>query len=811
MDRYICIHGHFYQPPRDNPWLEFVELQDSAHPFHDWNDRITAECYGPNAVARILDGDGRIRRLVNNYASISFNFGPTLLAWMQDQKPDIYRLILEADRESQERFSGHGSAIAQVYNHVIMPLANRADKVTQVRWGARDFEFRFGRKPEGMWLAETAVDVETLEALAEEGIRFTVLAPHQAGRVRKHGDENWTDVTGSRIDPRVAYVQQLPSGRSINLFFYDGPISRAVAFESLLKQGDGFAQRLASGFTDQPGPQMVHIATDGESYGHHFHYGDMALAYALHYLESNNLAKLTNYSEFLDKSPPQWDVEIVENSSWSCVHGIERWRSDCGCNSGRPGWRQQWRGPLRAALDHLRDALAPRFEESARLLLNDPWAARDGYIDVLLDRSPESLDRFFDKYAVRSLTNEERVTARKWLELQRNAQLMYTSCAWFFDEISGLESTQCLAYAGRVLQLAEDVSGESFEEGFLKQLEAAPSNLPQFKNGRDVYEQFIRPMRLDWNRVTAHYAISSLFETYPKQARIFAFQVDREDGQAHEAGKIRLVAGRAVLTSTITGESERFTYGAVHFGDHNVNGGVRTYVSDEVYQELVADFAQAIERVDVPSLVRLIDRHFGESNYTIESLFRDEQRRVLKRVLHANLTDIVATFGKVYEQHLPIMRFLQHLHAPLPRPYQLTADMLFTTDLRWAFGDDDPDLEHIRTIVKDTAQWGVELPAKETGYRFAKMLRRAAERWHGRPETHDLLQGLVQGVELARTMPFEVDFWAPQNILFDVGKTTVPQIEEQAQAGSQTARDWLADYLRLAAALGISIDELKKK
>ena len=503
MDRFVCVHGHFYQPPRENPWLEVVELQDSAHPFHDWNDRITAECYGPNAVARILDGDGRIRRLVNNYASISFNFGPTLLSWLQEQKPDIYRFILDADRESQARFSGHGSAMAQAYNHIIMPLANRADKVTQVRWGARDFEARFGRRPEGMWLAETAVDLETLDVLAEEGIRFTVLAPHQAARVRKIGDEAWTDVSGARIDPKVPYVQRLSSGRSIGLFFYDGPISRAIAFEGLLKRGEGFAQRLATGFAEQPGPQLVHVATDGESYGHHFPHGDMALAYALHHLEANNLARLTNYGEYLEKHPPAWEVEIVENTSWSCVHGVERWRSDCGCNSGRPGWRQQWRGPLRAALDGLRDALAPRYHEAAGALLKDPWAARDGYIDVILDRSPESLNRFFDKHALRQLTEDERITVRKLLEIQRNALLMYTSCAWFFDEISGLESTQVLAYAGRMLHLVEEVFGESFEDGFLKLLETAPSNLPPFRNGREVFEH-ARPVQQVHHPPDAH-------------------------------------------------------------------------------------------------------------------------------------------------------------------------------------------------------------------------------------------------------------------------------------------------------------------
>lgn len=810
MERFVCIHGHFYQPPRENPWLEVVELQDSAHPYHDWNERITAECYAPNAVARILDADGRISRLVNNYSSISFNFGPTLLTWLEDQRPDIYRLIVEADRVSRERFSGHGSALAQVYNHVIMPLANRADKVTQVRWGIRDFEWRFGRRPEGMWLPETAVDTESLEVLAEEGIRFTILAARQAARARKLDAKDWIDVTGSRIDPRRAYVQKLPSGRSLNLFFYDEPIARGVAFEGLLSRGDEFAKRLSGAFAAEDRPQLVHIATDGESYGHHVAHGDMALAYALHYLESNNLARLTNYGEILEKYPPDWEVQIAENSSWSCAHGVERWRGDCGCNMGRRGWRQTWRGPLRAALDWLRDEIAPRYHEASSRLFKDSGAARDAYIDVILDRSSESISRFFERHASRPLSDAEQVSARKLLELQRNAQLMYTSCGWFFDEISGIETTQVLAYAARVLHLAEEELGDSLENEFLKRLEQAPSNLREYGSGRAVFERLVKPLRSDWNRIAAHYAVSSLFESYPKQSRLFCYQVEQEDMRQYETGRTRMSVGRISFSSIVTGETERFSYGAIHFGDHNVNAGVRTFRGGDEYELMAEEFEQAFKRVDLPNLIRLIDRHFGESNYTLESLFRDEQRRVLKRVLRTTMTDVLGAFSKVYEQHLPIMRFLQHLHVPLPRPYQLTADLLFTTDLRWAFEDDDPNLEHIRTLVEEANQWGVELPAKELSYRFARMLRRYAERWRDGADQLDLLRGVLQGVELAQTFPFEVDFWTPQNILFDVGKTTLPQIEEQAQAGSPSAREWLSAYLQLAEILGVAVNDLKK-
>ena len=450
MERYICIHGHFYQPPRENPWLEDIEIQDSAYPYHDWNERITAECYAPNSASRNLDGEGRILDIVSNYSRISFNFGPTLLSWMEHSAPETYQAILEADKQSIDWRSGHGNALAQVYNHIIMPLASTRDRRTQILWGIRDFEYRFRRPPEGMWLAETAVDNETLDLLAEYGIKFTILAPRQAWRVRKIGTGKWKDVSGSRIDPSRAYLCRLPSGRTINLFFYDGPISQAVAFENLLKKGEDFAHRLLSGFSDQrTWPQLVHIATDGETYGHHQRFGDMALAYALNHIEGNGIARITNYGEYLEKHPPTHEVQIFENSSWSCVHGIERWRDDCGCNSGgHPGWNQAWRKPLREALDWLRERLSFIYENAASEYLKDPWEARDRYIGVILDRSKENVEKFFQAHSAKPLSHDEKILVLKLLEMQRHAMLMYTSCGWFFDELSGLETVQVIQYAG---------------------------------------------------------------------------------------------------------------------------------------------------------------------------------------------------------------------------------------------------------------------------------------------------------------------------------------------------------------------------
>ena len=812
MNRYICIHGHFYQPPRENPWLEMVELQDSAYPFHDWNERITAECYAPNSVARILDADGRIARLVNNYSRISFDFGPTLLAWMKDHASDVYQRVLDADRESREQFHGHGSALAHVYNHIIMPLANREDKETQVAWGVRDFRYRFGREPEGMWLAETAVDLPTLEVLAEHGIRFTVLAPNQASRVRRVGSKEWTEVSGGRIDPSVSYVQRLPSGRSIGLFFHGGLVSQAVAFEKLLTRGEALAGRLMSGFSDdRQGEQLVHIATDGESYGHHHTHGDMALAYALDQIAATPGVTLTNYGDFLEKHPPQWEAEIFENSSWSCMHGLERWRSNCGCNSGRPGWHQNWREPLRAALDGLRDAGRPLYEKHASALLKDPWAARNDYIDVLLDRRPKTLDAFFARHARRTFTARERSRTIKLLEMQRHALLMYTSSGWFFDEVSGIETVQILMYAGRMIQLAEELCEADLEAAFLEQLARAPSNLPCLHpTGRDVYQKFVRPARLTWQNIAAHYTIASLFQSFEEMSHVFCYDVVQKAVLRHEAGKVKLVVGQARLDSEVTLESWDFAYAALHLGDHNVNAGVVAYPGDATYEEIAAGLAEAFARVDTPQVLRLMDRAFGEASYSIASLFRDLQRQVLKGLLRGGLTEITEMYQRVFDHNLPLMRFLQHLSAPIPMPLQATTGVLFNSDLRWALKDDEPDFEQIRSLVQAAQTWNVPLDGKALGYQLTKMLNRAALRWSNQPKQLEPLASLVASVDLARELPFEPNIWTPQNVFFDVRGSAFDEMTEMA-VSDPVAIQWVDLFLSLGDKLGIVVEPEKKK
>ena len=807
MERYICIHGHFYQPPRENAWLEYIEMQDSAYPYHDWNEKVTAECYAPNAASRILDSEGYITQIVNNYNKMSFDFGPTLLAWMEERVPDVYQAILEADRETQQTFSGHGSALAQAYNHMIMPLANRRDKFTQALWGVREFEHRFGRKPEGMWLPETAVDVETLDILAELGIKFTILAPHQASRVRQIGTDAWNDVSDATIDTTMAYEIKLPSSRKIDLFFYDGPIARNVAFEDLLKNGDNFANCFAGAFSEERAwPQLVHIATDGETYGHHHRFGDMALAFALHYIETEGLARITNYGEYLEKHPPTHEVEIIENTSWSCTHGIERWRSDCGCNAGRnPKWNHAWRTPLREAMDWLRDALTPNYEAKAQEFLKDAWAARDDYIEVILDRSPENIQGFLDRHRIRELNEPEKVTVLKLLELQRHAMLMYTSCGWFFDEISGIETVQVIQYAGRAVQLAQELFGGDIEPHFLERLELAKSNIPKHGDGRRIYDKFVKPAVVNLIKVTAHFAVSSLFKEYDEHAEIYCYHVDLEDYHSLVAGKPRLAVGRAKVTSIIIGESATLSFGVLHFGDHNVNAGVREYQGEEAYQVMLQEMTQTFSGADFPEVIRLLDKHFGTSTYSIKDLFLDEQRKVLDNILESALSEIEAAYYQVYEHHYPPMRFLSELGNPIPKSFQSAAEFILNSGLRKAVSGDSLDLERIRSILDEIQTWKVELDTEGLSYLLQWTLERMMARLVTTPEDIDFLKELLAAAEMLHLLPFPVDLWKVQNLYHEMLRSIYPEFQTRGQQGDKAAQEWLSRFVSLGQQLSMRI------
>jgi alpha-amylase/alpha-mannosidase (GH57 family) len=481
----LIIHGHFYQPPRENPWTGEIETQPSAAPFHDWNERIHAECYRPNGFAKLCSSVE-----INNYANISFNFGPTLLSWLQTHHRETYDRILIADRKSAARRTGHGNAIAQAYGHAILPLCNDRDQLTQVVWGLADFQYRFGREAESMWLPETACNDQTLGLLIDQRLRFVILAPDQARRVRAKGDTTWREAGRGTVDTTRPYQFMHPdgSGRSLVIFFYHGRLARSIAFEGALSSSQGLVDRFVK--VAQTGP-LVNVATDGETYGHHFKFGDICLAHALEVEAKQAGFWITNYAQYLDRHAPEFEVEIDngplgEGTSWSCAHGVGRWTRDCGCHTGgEPGWNQAWRMPLRRALNFLRDDLQERFADLGATVFRDPWKARNDYVRVILDRS--YWEGFLQPHEHHSLSAAEQTLALQLLEIQRNALLMFTSCGWFFSDLGGIETVQVLRYAARAVELQEQLGLEVPRETFLQLLAEARSNRSEKGNGADIY------------------------------------------------------------------------------------------------------------------------------------------------------------------------------------------------------------------------------------------------------------------------------------------------------------------------------------
>ncbi|MBV9341234.1 MAG: DUF3536 domain-containing protein, partial [Acidobacteria bacterium] len=796
MECFVCIHCHFYQPPRENPWLEAVESQDSARPHHDWNERIAKECYLPNGAARILDAEHRISKIVNNYARISFNFGPTLLSWMEQRTPDVYQKVIDGDQQSQELFGGHGSALAQAYSHAILPLMNHRDKRTQIQWGIKDFRCRFGRQPEGMWLPETAVDIETLELLSAEGLQFTILAPRQAGRLRSHPASSWVDLEYG-VDSRRAYVCPLPSGRNIALFFYDGMISNAVAFERLLLSGENFARRLLSRLDPEgESAQLMHVATDGETYGHHHTHGDMALAYALEYVEKNRLARLTNYGQYLAMHPPNQEICIRERTSWSCVHGVARWETNCGCNSGgRPHWSQQWRRPLRDALDWLRDDLAPAYEREAKKLLLDPWLARDDYIACVLDRSPEAVENFLAAHRTGILSPDGEVRCLRLLEMQRHLMLMYTSCGWFFDEPTGPETVQVLQYAGRAVQLGHQLFGGDREREFLKRLELVHSNIQEFGNGREIFERFVRPAMLDLPGVAAHYAISSFFEGYRRSPSIYAYRAQLGKLQTFESANLKVAWGTAHIASRITHAQLGFNFAVVHSGGHNLRAGISQLHND--FEHFIAVLRHCLAEQEIARGAELFDHYFGREVYSLKSLFQDERRRIVGQIVDSTLSDIDQLYGEVYQYNTGLISFLGELSMPLPAILRVSSEFVLNRAIRRLLTEPELDLERLLGLLNTAAGQAIAWDASVKSA-FSTRLDQLVERWAIHPMDLNTISQLQSLVSLIHAAPLEADLWKAQNAYY------ATMLQLPSLKSSHLSPQWLDRFRSLGDGLGMA-------
>jgi alpha-amylase/alpha-mannosidase (GH57 family) len=765
LKKYLCIHGHFYQPPRENPWLDMIEVQDSATPYHDWNERINRECYAPNAVARILTPGGRIVNMTNNFERISFNIGPTLFSWLKKNDPATYGKIVDADKFSRWKRNGHGSAMAQAYNHMIMPLASDRDKVTQILWGIADFVSHFGRRPEGMWLPETAVDKYTLKILCDNGIKFTILAPRQAKTIRTKPGGEWHGL-GNGIDPTRAYHHPVDNTRSIAVFFYDGPISQAVAFEGILGDGARFLDRLKTGYSDtRPWNQLLHIATDGETYGHHHRFGEMALAFAMELAEKSGEIELTNYAEYLALYPPDVEADIHENSSWSCAHGVERWRSDCGCNiGGNPGWNQKWRTPLRHALDILKMELDDAFANEGGKLFADPWAVRDDYIEVILDRS--KTEEFIARHQRTGLSREEKTRAVKLLEMQRNGMLMFTSCGWFFDDVSGIETQQVLKYAARAIQLCEETSSARPEKEFLSALTEAKSNAPHQGDAEKIYCRVAMPEKASLSRVMANHAMVSALDKNGGGGAIGSFSITERDRTNEEYGDNSLTLSRAEVISCVTMERMSFIVASLRLGGADVTCFVKQDGEELVFGRAMAELFTAWRTKPMTEVIRKLDDHFdrGET-FMLRDLFMEQRRRTVGSLMAGHVRRFSDMYGQLFHENRRLLDYFIDANVPIPRELRLAAQYMLESEMNQAAEGiwESESLDRIGGLMLDMERWELDVDMKAA--------RRIAETELARKLVQIIAtQSLADAPALVRSLlglssaGFGMDLWILQNI-----------------------------------------------
>ena len=751
----FVVHAHFYQPPRENPWTEEVPREHSAAPFHDWNARVTAECYRPNTVARIIDEGGRVVDIVNNFERLSFDVGPTLMAWLERHAADVYDRILAADEAC-------ASAIAQAYGHLILPLANERDVRTQVRWGLADFEHRFGRPAEGMWLPECAVNDDVLRVLVEEGVRFTVLGPGQAA---------------GPIDTRRAYRWRHPDGRRwLAVLFYDGPLSHDAAF--------GLGAMSSEALVDRVGrePGLVTLAADGETFGHHHHWGDRLLAYALDVEAPKQGIEVTNLARWVRRHAPTETVAVRERS-WSCAHGVGRWRADCGCaTGGGAGWNQRWRAPLRAALDELRDRTAEVFERRGESVLADPWPARDAYVGVLL--GAVAVDRF----AAAHVTGD-RVEALTLLEAQRHAMSMYTSCGWFFNDLAGIETVQVLRYAARVMDLLGELGEDPGEEAFLETLGKAESNDRAQGTGRDVWARHVVPTRVDARRVAGHLALLDLLQGRAPRGPVGAYDVELAGHLRLDRGPVGLSAGGLTLSHLRTGRRHTLAWAALHLGGLEVVGAVRAVRpgrwSSQV-KELVARFEQGRPVTD---LLRALYEELGDWEFGLDAALPEAAEDLLASAARSLANRFAAAYEQLFEDHQATLSTLANAGYPLPRelraPGELSLARRLEAEVAAQRGSLDPsDYVTAVAIAHQARAAGLTIDTPQARATVTRLLLQATRQAITDPHSPEGVDAAVAVLAVADELDLHVDVERAQELVHESlkGRTPSPGLRRLAAA-----------------------------
>jgi alpha-amylase/alpha-mannosidase (GH57 family) len=795
----VIVHCHFYQPPRENPWTGAIDPEDSARPFHDWNERIHGECYRPNGFARIFDSRGDIVRIVNNYASVSFNFGPTLLSWIERVHPHTYARILAADGTSLRTRHGHGNAIAQAYNHAILPLCNARDQHTQIVWGIAAFRHSFDRLPEAMWLPETACNDATLGALIDAGMRYVILSPHQAERVRPLAGGEWLNVADGSVDPRLPYryLHRDGSGRSLAVFLYDGAAARAIAFEGALSSSQALVDRLEQ--ARGPEDTLVHVATDGETYGHHSHFGDRSLAYAMEVEAPRRGFQVTNYGEFLELHPPSWEVEVKagpdgEGTAWSCEHGVGRWARDCGCQGGGgEGWNQAWRAPLRAAFDDLRDYAAQAFEEYGGYLFHDPWRAREGYIDLVLDRETNR-ETALAQLAGRHLHGDEQSRALRLLEMQRSAMLMYTSCGWFFSDISGIETVQVMKYAGRVLDLMSELGITPPEGRLLERLAEAKSNLPEMGTGADVYRRFVQPCRATPGRIAAHLAITGL--AGDGGGGIFGdYSYRKQHHRRRQHGRLTLAIGRLILESTLSGERYDYSAAALHLGGLDFYCALHPFRGAAHFKDAAQKVWERMGSASLPALLRMLQEEFGPEEFGLDDLLPGGRHAMCEIVYGELLNGFSAQFSNLLAQFERVAQMLEGAGFELPAPVRQFAEFTLGNRLEAEIQRNAGSTNVLAyggalKIASEIARHGYRVDLSAANTAFGAMIAEAVEGAVAEPGPATV-NAALELIALARRLGLQANLEIPQ----------------EALCSATIDRKNAAQPLRpLAAALGLSMN-----
>ena len=814
--QYVTIHGHFYQPPRENPWTEAIERQESAAPFHDWNVRIASECYTPNAFSRILDHEFRIKDIVNNYQKISFNYGPTLLSWLQEKANDTYQAILHADKKSVELYSGHGNAIAQGYNHIILPLANARDKFTQINWGMTDFEFRFQRKSESIWLPETAVNYATLDLLANFSFKYIILSPYQANRVQPLNptrQDQWLDVAAGNINTRQPYRCYLinskgnkDKSRYIDIFFYHGELSRGVGFEHYLRDSKKFAAQIQKAFnpTSQKN-QLVSVCTDGESYGHHEPFGDMGLAHLLHIEAEKRGMQVTNYGEFLENNPPQWEVELKqgpngEGTAWSCFHGVGRWYRDCGCHTGGPlEWNQKWRFHLREALNQLRDDLIYLFEEEATSCLKDGWEAREDYIQIILQREPKTIQDFLDRHTLGPLDDRKKVNILNLMEMQRHAMLMYTSCGWFFNDISGLETVQILRYAGQAIEIARYFGNDELEKKFLSRLKYAKSNMPEYKNGAKIYETRVKPSIVNFPKVVNHYAILSSVKQFKATQSIYHFNITRLDKTDVTSNQRSCTIGRVQVTSGITQESRQYVYLLSKADNLRFACHVKPLQNGKKYDQLKSDVLNvAYEKRQ--HFNRYLQEYWGEFQFSLKDVLFDAREDFFQIIFNDRAENFHQAFSKLYEDNKDLLYTMKEIGIPIPNELKIPAETILSAQLIHEIEKSHQDFDSkfykiALGIVEKADRFGFQLNKEVPEKIFNQILEKRIKQLYQNPEFQNCRE-INEILEITRNLRIRINETLLQNFTFAILKEKLPKLIDDI-----IANNTLDDRFQLATSL----------